>query len=105
MSQTDGPPRPRPEPKPREPWTAGIPSRDEALRKLRDGTADLLWLSAFCRNNAGGAAMVLQAMEAERVDLDRKWRQLDNDLWEIRGDPRDGPPHVLAQKPREGNGE
>jgi hypothetical protein len=30
------------------------------LRKLREGTADLLYLSAFCRNNAGGAAILLQ---------------------------------------------
>ncbi len=49
--------------------------------------------------------MLLQALQAERDQLDRKWRQLDNDLWEIRGNPRDGPPHVLDAKPREGNGE
>ena len=105
MSQADGPPRARPEPNRREPWTGDVSSRDDAQRKLREGSADLLYLSAFCRNNAGGAAMLLQALEAERVNLDRKWRQLDNDLWEIRGNPSDGPPHVLDSKPREGNGE
>ncbi len=88
-----------------EPWTGDVPSRDDVLRKLREGSADLLYLSAFCRNNAGGAAMLLQRLEAERAALDRKWRQLDNDLWEIRGNPSDGPPHVLDAKPREGNGE
>jgi hypothetical protein len=103
MSQADGPPRARPEPNRREPWTRECPSHDDVARKLRDGTADMLYLAAFARNNAGGAALLLQAMEAERLKLDRKWRQLEIDLWEIRGDPRDGPPHVL--EPREGNGE
>ncbi len=105
MSQADGPPRARPEPNRREAWTAECPSHDDVARKLRDGTADMLYLAAFARNNAGGAALLLQALEAERVKLDRKWRQLDNDIWAIRGNPSDGPPHVLDAKPREGNGE
>ena len=87
-----------------EPWTGEVPSRDDVIRKLHDGTADMLYLAGFCRSNSGGAAMVLQWLALERAELDRKWRQLDNDIWEIRGDPRDGPPHVLGPKPGQANG-
>ncbi len=65
MSQADGPPRARPQPNRREAWTAAVPSRDEVLRKLREGSADLLYLSAFCRNNAGGAAILLQHLAGQ----------------------------------------
>jgi len=49
----------------REPWTGEVPSRDDVLRKLHEGTADLLYLSAFCRNNAGGAAILLQHLAGQ----------------------------------------
>ena len=58
MTEHDTPTRP--EPNRSEPWTGDVPSRDEVLRKLHEGSADLLYLSAFCRNNAGGAAILLQ---------------------------------------------
>lgn len=65
MSRADGPPRARPEPTRRDAWTAAVPSRDEVLRKLREGTADLLYLAAFCRNNGGGAAILLQHLAGQ----------------------------------------
>lgn len=99
MSRADGPPRDRPEPKRREPWTADVPSREDVLRKLSEGTADLLYLSAFCRNNAGGAALVIQHLDGSVVSARGTIASLSERLARV------DPAEIRRVTEREGNGE
>lgn len=73
--------------------THGTPPTPEVvLRRLRDGTADLLYLAAVARTYPSVAAQALQSIENDRRQMERKFWATD-------------PAEIRRVTEREGNGE
>lgn len=68
------------------------PTPDVVLRRLRDGSADLLYLAAVGRAFPSVAAQALQQLENDRRRMERKFWATD-------------PAEIRRVTEREGNGE